>query len=427
MNLSLALPKSIDTSSLSSGLQGVTAPETVDVEGVDGFALLLESLALIAPAAASFPDAAAPTLEAPPSAELPAGKILPFSASALPVELSADGEANDALAASTPAQARLSGITMDTNDGAAASVLGSKTAPPLELAELRAVSGQRSKGFVHVSVSTAAQPLDATMASHGTVATTARSASRREGRITDPLTLNPTISTNASKAEAIVTAAQVTQTDASENAGVLRGSATDKTETDKRGASVPVPAPTEMAKPVAQNPAISFEDAFSLARPATFAPRSVDTDPFAHVERVVEHLNAARQFDLSKPASIALAHRDFGGLTVTFDQNEAGVEVEIAAENRDAQRALAAAMASERGPTRSFENGPQTSSASNQHLSTSSERGHSSGDSGATNPNHSGDRQHRSDHSEQRARHGGHSSPNNRPSEQTYDDSGLYA
>ncbi|EDL49936.1 hypothetical protein [Erythrobacter sp. SD-21] len=428
MNLSLALSKSIDTPSLPSGLQGATAPETVDVEGADGFSVLLESLALIAPSAVSSSDVAAPTLEARPFAELPAGIILPFSASVLPVEHGAHGEANDALIASTPVQARFSGLTLDPNDGAAASVLGPKTASTPDLADLQDISGQRSRGTVHVSVSTAAQPLDATMASRVTVATTAHSAGQGEGRVAEPLTLNPTVSTTASKTEAMVAAAQVAQTASSENTGAPRGSAADKTENEKRGASVGVPGPTEMAKPLGQNPAISFQDAFSLARPATSAPRPVDTDLFAHVERVVEKLNAARQFDLSKPASISLAHRDFGALTVTFNQSEAGVEVEIAAENRDAQRALAAAMASERGPTRSFENGPQTTSGSSQHFSASSERGHSSNDGGATSsPSHSGGKEHRSDSSEQRARHSENPSLTNRPSEQPSDDSGLYA
>ena len=55
---------------------------------------------------------------------------------------------------------------------------------------------------------------------------------------------------------------------------------------------------------------------------------------------VVEHLTAARQMDLSKPAAIAVAHKEFGALTVTFDQSAGKMNVEIAAENQESQRRL---------------------------------------------------------------------------------------
>ncbi len=131
------------------------------------------------------------------------------------------------------------------------------------------------------------------------------------------------------------------------------------------GASLtkPVQAAGDVTKPIAaaiQNAADLIDN--SVRTPATTA-RPVATDPLANIERIVDQLSTARQFDLSKPAAIAVAHREFGGLTVTFDQSANDVmNVRIAAEDNEAQKALSAAIAADRGAQR----GPETQVASTQ-------------------------------------------------------------
>ena len=75
---------------------------------------------------------------------------------------------------------------------------------------------------------------------------------------------------------------------------------------DKPSADKPVLAPrasptVDTAKAMPQPFVSTIEDTSSALRPMTVAPRPVVSDPFADVERVVEHIMAARQVDLAKP------------------------------------------------------------------------------------------------------------------------------
>ncbi len=169
------------------------------------------------------------------------------------------------------------------------------------------------------------------------------------------------------------------------------------------------------------------ENQASFARPIATTPVTTVNDPFLNVERVVDQLMTARQVDLTKPASIAVAHRDFGALTVTFDQSTSGsMNVEIAAESNEAQRALAAAMANDRGSSRQQDTGTQTTAAQNQMTQGASDRAASSNAGGSGLNQGSSDDQ-RSQHSEQRSRHNDRTANHNHAQAQKPNDDALYA
>ncbi|MCV0383916.1 MAG: hypothetical protein K5799_10755 [Erythrobacter sp.] len=206
---------------------------------------------------------------------------------------------------------------------------------------------------------------------------------------------------------------------------------------DGDSAERPVIAPratnaSETARPSAPLFATQVEDAAPALRPVAITPRPIATDPFADVERVVEHLMAARQTDLSKPAAIAVAHREFGALTVTFAHSGDGMNVEIAAETNESQRALAAAMAQDRGPVRAQDTAPQPATQLNQpapHTQDRSASGSQNGtgfaqgqDSGQSHGDNS-----RSQNSDPRGRHGGTATPGNSTPARTSSDDALYA
>jgi len=169
------------------------------------------------------------------------------------------------------------------------------------------------------------------------------------------------------------------------------------------------------------------ESQASFARPVATTPVTTVNDPFLNVERVVDHLMTARQVDLNKPASIAVAHRDFGALTVTFDQSTSGsMNVEISAESNEAQRALAAAMANDRGSSRQQDTGAPATAAQNQVTQGASDRAASSNANGSgLNQGNSDDQ--RSQHSEQRSRHNDRTANHNHAQAQKPNDDALYA
>lgn len=420
MNFSIAFPKSIETLSLSAGHEGEDGRKSVGVKGVDGFAELLNVLAMVTPGTLIGEDRQSSTL--------PAGKILPLSPAALPVDaIEGSGTASAELVAQIglPAVAAsgvepdtlksVSGLSPDNPNGASArptlreivlnasSVARANTAAasePTPNGENQAVRG------LQINISAATEPQDR----HATVASSAPST---------PLSAKPeTISaaTNQSPIQAVAAAA---------NADRKPGK--DQSGTEKHAAGAIAANSQDTGKLIGNGTAMPFEEAFNAARPAAAAARPVVADPFANVERVVEHLMAARQIDLTKPAAISVAHREFGSLTVTFDQSEKGVNVEIAAENRDAQRALAAAMASERGSSRQQDSGALNFSTVNQPASANAERGGSTGNSGAA-PGQSGSgHEHRSQNSEQRSRQGDGAPSNRQSPAPKSGDEALYA
>ncbi|MEX0341562.1 MAG: hypothetical protein AB3N06_03160 [Erythrobacter sp.] len=214
----------------------------------------------------------------------------------------------------------------------------------------------------------------------------------------------------------------------------LAAAASDrKPSEDIAAADKPVLAPRaavalDTGKAMPQPVAAPIDGAAAAPRPPlTTASQPVVNDPFADVERVVEHLMAARQVDLTKPAAIAIAHREFGALTVTFDQSAAGgMNVEIAAENSESQRALAAAMANDRGTTRQQDTSAQPAQAQNQSTPSGSERGGAANQGGSSLGHGTSDGQ-RSHHSDPRGRHGERAEKQRQAPEQGPPDNHLYA
>ena len=144
----------------------------------------------------------------------------------------------------------------------------------------------------------------------------------------------------------------------------------DKTAADPRAASN-----GEAAKPVAQAFILPGAETSADVRPLSSSARPIASDQFANVERVVDQIMAARQADLSKPAAIAVAHREFGQLTVTFDRTADGMNVEIAAQDGEMQRALAAAMANERPVARQHDGASIAANTTNANAPAGGERG----------------------------------------------------
>jgi len=101
------------------------------------------------------------------------------------------------------------------------------------------------------------------------------------------------------------------------------------------------------------------------------------------IERLVERLSVAREFDMTKSASIAVTHREFGALTVTFDHARNGLDVEIAAKDNDMQRALALAVAADRPTGRAGEPPQQSLPQTSQTNFAASERGAGTAGQGA--------------------------------------------
>lgn len=79
----------------------------------------------------------------------------------------------------------------------------------------------------------------------------------------------------------------------------------------------------------------------AAALPAMPAAAPDRADVVAHV---VDRLMAAREVGLGALASIAIANRDFGDLTVSFSDNGQSLDVSVTAADADKQRALSAAL-----------------------------------------------------------------------------------
>lgn len=91
---------------------------------------------------------------------------------------------------------------------------------------------------------------------------------------------------------------------------------------------------------------VSPSERVSAAAITSVAP-TVPTAPLDHAEavsRVIDRLAMAREAGMGAMASVAIAHREFGDITVRFAANNDMLEASLAAEDQDKQRALSAAL-----------------------------------------------------------------------------------
>ncbi|MBB3033997.1 hypothetical protein [Alteriqipengyuania lutimaris] len=76
---------------------------------------------------------------------------------------------------------------------------------------------------------------------------------------------------------------------------------------------------------------------------------------FPELAAMVDRIAAARDSAGSASATIALAHKELGNLSLTFETSGRTLDVEVAAQDSDTQRALAAAIAADRPQLRATE------------------------------------------------------------------------
>ncbi|MEO1969652.1 MAG: hypothetical protein ABGW87_13205 [Sphingomonadaceae bacterium] len=111
----------------------------------------------------------------------------------------------------------------------------------------------------------------------------------------------------------------------------------------------------------------------AVASNAAPAQTAMSAEGIAHF---VDRIAMARSFDMAQPASLMVNHKDFGQLTVTFDHVRGGLDVQIAAQDAETQRALTSAMAQDRNIMRHGE--AQTSVQASHSASAGGERDASS-------------------------------------------------
>lgn len=138
------------------------------------------------------------------------------------------------------------------------------------------------------------------------------------------------------------------------------------------------------AMPVAAAPETATANRGDGVRMAPAGPPTNVMTSAENIERLVERLSVAREFDIAKPVSMAVTHREFGALTVTFDNARNGLDVEIAAKDNDMQRALAQAVAADRPTSRAGEPLQQSLQQTSQATPAGSERGAGSTGQGAS-------------------------------------------
>ena len=101
--------------------------------------------------------------------------------------------------------------------------------------------------------------------------------------------------------------------------------------------------------------------AADLARPDAFA--AIDS-----IARMVDRLSAARDFGVVPTAALAVMHKEFGELSIAIDRISDTLQVEVAAKDGEAQRALAAALANERAAAMAGDRGVQRSAEAQQNM-----------------------------------------------------------
>ncbi|BBC72150.1 hypothetical protein AEB_P1282 [Altererythrobacter sp. B11] len=183
-------------------------------------------------------------------------------------------------------------------------------------------------------------------------------------------------------------AAQQGQTGSEADAGT--GSAPKSTASAPAQSELP-----QLVRPFHAPAAEQVSIAAGPAAPATpaapahlAAPQSAQ--PQQDLDAIVERLAAARQILAPAKAELSIDHREFGELSLRFDQRRDGtLAVDITARDIGAHRAVAAAMASDRGHF-----------ASNDQSASSGGQGHGSQARSAT-----------SDRGNQQGGHSGHGAP----------------
>ena len=436
MTFSIALPKSLDTAPSAAGLTSENGQKSAGFEGTDGFAELLSQLASFTPSAGQDDTAEADRQ----AGDLPTGKELPLAALGLPV-------LDNTLAAPTALDAQggegkpaAGGLVPNApkTDLAMTAPTPRATAPGAGLAD---AAGEKPVAGLEVRISVAQEPRDPRAAGMVSSLQTGKAAMdlpavAAHGRAeAAPVVTAPQGETKASvkaaATETAVAAPAKAEPAALQGAGTVQRSAIgerkigDKALAEKPASKPRTTAASDAAKSMPQALAVAADGSASTIQPVSSAARPIATDQFANVERVVEHLMAARQFDLSKPAAIAVAHKEFGALTLTFDHSAGGMNVEIATEDGEAQRALAAAMANDRGATRAQDLTAQSPSSATQPGQTGGERG-AANNAGTGSGNAAGDDQ-RQQTSDQRSRHGERAPNQPQAPAQSSSDDALYA
>jgi len=154
-----------------------------------------------------------------------------------------------------------------------------------------------------------------------------------------------------------------------------------------------VQAPTRLAAPAEMprvEPAIAAPNAPASTPTGTEAiTRAADLarpDAFAAIDsiaRMVDRLSAARDFGVVPTAAMAVMHKEFGELSIAIDRISDTLQVEVAAKDGEAQRALAAALANERAAALAGDRGPQRSFEAQQGAAQGHTNGNGAGQSAA--------------------------------------------
>ena len=141
-----------------------------------------------------------------------------------------------------------------------------------------------------------------------------------------------------------------------------------------------------VGQPVVPTQAEAVTRAADLARPDAFA--AIDS-----IARMVDRLSAARDFGVVPTAALAVMHKEFGELSIAIDRISDTLQVEVAAKDGEAQRALAAALANDRAAAMAGDRSVQRSAEAQQNggqnngqnggQSTSQNNGHGANSSAA--------------------------------------------
>ncbi len=319
-------------------------------------------------------------------------------------------------AAAEPREARLPGMSPQVEGGKARLDLSTSTTDAAARTRPAEAAPAALRPFAGQVVAAAAQ----SVAGRGSAADAGSKLTRSEAGQASPAPAAERPAAAAQQATRSIESVDLTASASDRKAGE------QDTAGDKMASAVRSTPAIETAKFAPQVLAARIDEGATVAPTLTSASRPVVSDPFANVERVVEHIMAARQTDLTKPAAIAVAHKEFGSLTVTFDQSANGMNVEIAADDREAQRALAAAMANDRGALRQQDSPAQSATTTNQSAQPGGERGGTTNTASSGTGQGGGDDQ-RSQHAEQRGRQGERGAAKHQSPAQARPDDGLYA
>ncbi len=451
MNISFSLPNTIDASSFLPRPDGESSQKTGIAKSGDDFGKLLQNdLA----AAVSAAELVVPAEQNQQTAPLPGGKILPAALQTLS-EIST-GEANRMTEADLSALlSRLQQIRpvmseetplSQTPAMTARLLKGGPSAIPSTAPTLSGITvalqndeafASRRVSELRVRITAAANPVDADAPLPMQSLPFEAARTERPGPVMDAASLANAALT-AKNAHAInegrvLPAAASVLLQTSEGNVVTEADhqpGEDPSTSDRLNFASRQEGVLDNTKPTNPASAIQVENTAPFLRPGSTSPRPLVADPLADVERIVEHLMAARQTDFTKPAAIAVAHREFGALTVTFAPSSSGMNVEIAAENNESQRALAAAMANDRGTIRGQDTAPQAIVQQNQLAPSPHDRSASGSHSGAGFAQGQGNHQSqadnpRSNNSDPRGRHSGTVESGN--PERLASDDALYA